>query len=476
MAKIVIYESQPSNYQHANSNKNDFLCRFRNQSNKRLNKNIKNILSKSVYLIVLISLFAGFQFNFWEAAEKRKFERCCRVTESFIVARMVMSSQEGIFSRGGLSGHGYVTYSEKVNADFQFECYLAEGSFPHYTTYNSHPGLQGILFSLMDRVSPLSKEFNLLFFNALTSFLLALVFSLFIRWIYLEAGYFPALLVFISIILSPWLATYGHHLWHQLWIAYLPFILLLYQLKSESISGRPSWNKITFIFSFFLFIGLMIRGFEHVSSFLFMGLVPVFYFWYRDKWPLRKLLTRSMGIILGSTVSLLLTLSILTFQISTVMGKFSDGIDYIVYSFLKRTHGGDIELPEHLVEQVESSYIDVFSIYLNGVAFIIPFKVVFYHLLIFFLTITLIGYFTFKYSGKRSENLRKLRTITLTTWISIMGPFSWFIIFKGHSYSHGHMDHIVWYLPFYFFGFMLTGYVFKFIFEFIIEQKRFIQP
>jgi hypothetical protein len=322
----------------------------------------------------------------------------------------------------------------------------------------------------MDRASPLSKEFNLLFFNALTSFLMALLLSLFIRWIYLEAGFFPALLAFISIILSPWLTTYGHHLWHQLWIAYLPFLLLLYLLKRESLSGKPSWNKITLTFSFVLFIGLMIRGFEHVSSFLFMGLVPVFYFWYRDKWPLRKLLKRSMGIILGSTVSLLLTLSILSFQISAVMGKFSDSINYIIYSFLKRTHGGNIELPEHLVEQVQSSFIDVFSIYLNGVAFLKPFKVVFFQLLIFFLVITIIGFFTIKYSGEMSGNPRKFKALILTTWISILGPFSWFIIFKGHSFSHGHMDHIVWYMPFYFFGFILTGYVFKLIFS-ILRNK-----
>ena len=38
--------------------------------------------------------------------------------------------------------------------------------------------------------------------------------------------------------------------------------------------------------------------------------------------------------------------------------------------------------------------------------------------------------------------------LVLATWFSILAPFSWYIIFKAHSFIHMHMNFIVWQMPF----------------------------
>lgn len=50
-------------------------------------------------------------------------------------------------------------------------------------------------------------------------------------------------------------------------------------------------------------------------------------------------------------------------------------------------------------------------------------------------------------------------------WVSITAPLSWFIIFKGHSYLHTHMNPIVWYMPFMLLGFVLTGSTCRYILQ-----------
>jgi len=52
---------------------------------------------------------------------------------------------------------------------------------------------------------------------------------------------------------------------------------------------------------------------------------------------------------------------------------------------------------------------------------------------------------------------RQQLALAAMTWVSILAPLSWFIIFKGHAYAHTHMDHIVWYMPFMLLGAALTG-------------------
>ena len=62
------------------------------------------------------------------------------------------------------------------------------------------------------------------------------------------------------------------------------------------------------------------------------------------------------------------------------------------------------------------------------------------------------------------QRKRNLALIT-TLWVSILAPLSWYVIFKGHSYIHTHMNHILWQMPFTFFGFAVCGVAIKSLFD-----------
>jgi hypothetical protein len=59
---------------------------------------------------------------------------------------------------------------------------------------------------------------------------------------------------------------------------------------------------------------------------------------------------------------------------------------------------------------------------------------------------------------RHQQNL-PLRGLLIVTWMAMLGPFSWFIIFRDHSIHHTHMDYIVWYMPYMLFAGVLIAYV-----------------
>ena len=67
------------------------------------------------------------------------------------------------------------------------------------------------------------------------------------------------------------------------------------------------------------------------------------------------------------------------------------------------------------------------------------------------------------------QNHRKLSALSIATWFSILAPLSWFVIFKGHSYIHTHMNYITWHMPFTLLGFALFGLVGFYLVSEILE-------
>ena len=46
-----------------------------------------------------------------------------------------------------------------------------------------------------------------------------------------------------------------------------------------------------------------------------------------------------------------------------------------------------------------------------------------------------------------------------TTWLSILSPVSWFLIFKGQAYVHTFTNYLAWHMPFTLFGYAMCAYL-----------------
>ncbi len=425
----------------------------------------------AIWALSILLLFFGFFSNTWRVAEQNWFDTHQKDTESHIMGRMVKSRQDGIFSAGGLNGWGT---AKSTDAEWipptertpQYTAYLHNLSFEKFSTYNSQPGGQGMIFSLLDRFIPFSPQTKLRLFYVLTALLSAIALTTIIGWLYEEFGGWVAIFVIVSAVLSQWLTVFGKNLWWSLWAFYLPMIVVMYFLKRY----RERLDRQLIRFGIVIFIAVSIKcfinGFEYITTTLVMMMVPFVYYVILDKWSRRQLVKWTLATGLGSGVAIFLSLIMLCFQIGAAKDGFMDGVEHVIWSFGKRTYGEAADFPPVYAASLNAGTLSVVMTYMNGVffdfnnylsvtnEFVSKFllKIRYYYLIVLFIAMSALLLW-------RSHADRRHHYIALicATWFSILAPLSWFVIFKAHSYIHTHMSFLLWQMPFTLFGFAVFG-------------------
>ena len=420
-------------------------------------------------------LFFGFLFNLWHVAEQQWFDAHQRDTESLVIGRMVKSRQNGIFSAGGLNGAGMTTDIQQAwitsnQIDNQYAAYLNSGTFDTFSTYMSQPGGQGISFSLLDGLIPLSPQIKLGSFYVLTALLTAIALAAIIGWFYDEFGGWVAIFVIGSAVLSQWLTVFGKNLWWSLWAFYLPMLVVMYFLKRYRETLDEQHTRLSLLITIAVFIKCFINGFEYITTTLVMMMVPFVYYAIFDKWNGRQCVKWSLVAGIGSGVAIFLSLIMLCFQIGAVKDGFMDGVGHVIWSFGKRTYGEAEDFPPVYAASLNAGTLSVVITYMNGIffdlnnylsvtnAFVSNFllKIRYYYLIVLFIAMSALLFWR---SNEKEIAERRQHYIALiwTTWFSILAPLSWYIIFKAHSYIHTHMSFLLWQMPFTFFGFAVFG-------------------
>ncbi len=391
------------------------------------------------------------------------------------MGRMVKSRQDGIFSAGGLNGWGN---AKKVDHEWipsnargpQYNAYLYNYTFENYHTYNSQPGGQGIIFSLLDKLIPISSVAKFWLFYILTSLLTAIALTLIIVWFYKEFGGLAAIFVLGSAVLSHWLTVFGRNLWWSTWGFYLPMIAILYFLKRYKDSTNKHFIWFSALVFFSVSIKCFINGYEYMTTTLVMMVVPFVYYGIVDKWDRNQWLKYSIGTSVSCGLAIFLSLMMLCIQIGAVKGGFMDGIDHVFYSIGKRTHGEAEDYPEVYAASLNAGTFGVVITYVNGIFFDFNnyinigksflseyvFKIRYSYLIVVFFAASIV---VFLHSRQKTILYNSCNmALIAATWFSFLAPLSWFVIFKGHSYIHTHMSYLLWQMPFTLFGFAVIGY------------------
>ena len=429
----------------------------------------------SIWAISILLLFFGFLFNLWHVAEQQWFDGHQRDTESLVIGRMVKSRQDGIFSAGGLNGAGITTnvqqdWISSNQIDNQYAAYLNSGSFDQFSTYMSQPGGQGIIFSLLDKLMPLSPQIKLWAFYVLTALLSAIALAAIIGWFYDEFGGWAAIFVIGSAVLSQWLTVFGKNLWWSLWAFYLPMIAVMYFLKRYRETLDQKLIRFGILIAIAVFIKCFINGFEYITTTLVMMMVPFVYYVILDKWNRRQCVKWMLAAGLGSGVAIFLSLIMLCFQIGAAQDGFIDGVAHVIWSFGKRTYANAEDYPPVYAASLNAGTLSVVITYMNGVFFDLNnylsvtndfvsnflLKIRYYYLIVLFIAMSALLFWR---SNKVRQTERQQHFIALisATWFSILAPLSWFVIFKAHSYIHTHMSFLLWQMPFTLFGFAVFG-------------------
>ena len=419
-------------------------------------------------------LLFGFLFNLWHVAEQQWFDTHQRDTESLIIGRMVKSRQDGIFSVGGLTGAGIADIQQdwisSNQIDNQYAAYLNRGSFDKFSPYMSQPGGQGIIFSLLDRLIPLSPQIKLWSFYVLTALLSAIALTTIIGWFYDEFGGWVAIFVISSALLSQWLTVFGKNLWWSLWAFYLPMIVVLSLLKRHRVPSDRQFIKFGILIFISVSIKCFINGYEYITTTLLMMVTPCIYYAVLDKWNRHQYLKWTLATVCGSGVAIFFSLIMLCFQIGAAKDGFMSGVAHVIWSLGKRTYGEAQDYPAVYAASLEAGTIGVVLTYMNGIffdlntyfsqanSFVSDFllKVRYYYLIILFIGMSVVLFWC---RDKKVMVERRQQDLALiwTTWFSMLAPLSWYVIFKAHSFIHTHMSFLLWQMPFTFFGFAVFG-------------------
>ena len=429
----------------------------------------------SIWVISVGLLFFGFFSNTWRVADQNWFATHQRDTEAHIMGRMVKSRQDGIFSAGGLNGWGTAKSTDaewipSTELGPQYTAYLYELAFDKFSTYNSQPAGQGMIFSLLDRLIPLSPQTKLTLFYILTALLSAIALTAIIGWLYEEFGGWVAILVIGSAVLSQWLTVFGKNLWWSLWAFYLPMIVVMYFLKRY----RETLDRQLIRFGIVIFIAVSIKcfinGYEYITTTLVMMLVPFVYYVILDKWSRQQCVKWTLAAGLGSGVAIFFSFIMLCFQIGAAKDGFMDGIEHIVWSFGKRTYANAEDYPPVYAASLEAGTIGIVITYMNGIFFDLNnylsisndfisnflLKIRYYYLIVLFIGMSALLFWRSN-EKKIAEQRQHYIALIWTMWFSMLAPLSWFVIFKAHSYIHTHMSFLLWQMPFTLFGFAVFG-------------------
>lgn len=421
-------------------------------------------------------LFAGFLSNAWGVADAEWFEGFQRDTEALVVGNLVKSRQDGLLSAAGFNGAGlahlrnYPRDAEQVER--QYAAYLEQARFDRFTPYLSQHGGQGLAFSVLDSLLPLSPDAKLELFHAITAFLSAAVLGALVVWFHAEFGGWVAVCVALSMVASQWLTVFGRNLWWSLWAFYLPMLSVTFYLQgnTERTGSSPTATRLGALVFAAVLVKCFVNGYEYMTATVVMLLVPLLYYAVRDGWSLRRKLKSAGSAVVASGAAILASLAALCAQIGALKGDLADGVSYVAFTFGKRTHGGLVgDLPDRFSAGLDADLGSVIGTYLKGAYFdlenyfpssspiaeLLVFAVEYWQLVIVFAVASVA--LAVRRAGSRNTRKSRHSALVWATWFSVLAPLSWFVVFKAHSHVHTHMNFILWQMPFTFFGFAVCA-------------------
>lgn len=448
-------------------------------------------------LVCLATTFLslGFVNNTFDVAEESWFKNHQKDTEGHVFGNLVRSSEHGLWEHSGFNG-----YTQRVEPSWKLErpwgsstakdhirMYLnEEEGYAHYNPYFSQPGGQAWIFVALDQYLNGTPKEKLEIFRWLTGITSALALSLILSWLLRTVGWGGAICAGLSMLYSPWLTVFGANLWWFMSSFFFPMIIV------AIASTRPSLTpwKWFFLSAFGLFVKSLLTGFEYISTTLVMSQIPLICELVRKNSNVQTALSIMISSCCGAIFGTVLVLGVLCVQVANVRGDLSAGIDHIVHSFNKRSSGAHEELSRNYNRVLETDVEKLVKQYRKGICydldskalrersssnndgFMRPFR--FDDLISALKYLTLLWFFWSLCSKTRRWFLI---SFLLATWASILAPLSWFIVFKGHSAIHFHMNYICWHMPFSFMvaamlGVTLSSSLQLIIFPFRIFKKK----
>lgn len=390
-----------------------------------------------LYILVFLCLLVNFQTNIFGFSANSFFDGFLRYSDSIVVGSII-ADDYNIDKEGG--NLGFVIKGEKSPDYIEEDSYKVlsgeyNGDNLSFETYRSQYGLQGVIFSKLHTIFGINQLNHLQYFSS--SLLAAVLTSLFVlyRRIY---GISFSLIFMVSLASSPWIIAFSRSLYWVPFLWFLPsiFAAILYIVENK----RYRWILLSLIlFSVFL---KSLTGYEYLSSITLLAcsvfiIAPFFENATPNPTPDFK---TAFFVFFACVGGFLLALLI---HAGMRGDSIVNGLVRIYEEDVKRRTYGDPSLFGSIyTASLEASPFSVIKTYIvtwsTPLTVWLPGK-----LFKVFIAFSLFG-LLLKYIIK--DNTFK-RDFVLLGFMFII-PVSWFILAKGHSFIHTHLNYVLWYFGF----------------------------
>lgn len=404
-------------------------------------------------LCVLITLI--FQFNFLNISPEAFFHTFQLNGQSRVLGGIIADAR-GLDKKGANLGKVYRGTGddplppETIAGEQTYEI------FPKYgeekaelliQPYRSQFGLQAIVYSFIHSRLGLSKLHQLQFIPAvLLAVSIVILFSLY-RRIYDSLF---AFLVLIALIGSPWLVAMGRNLYWNPFLFFLPsiFAALLY------LERRTAVRLLLLALIFASLLVKSLSNYEFLTTVTLLACSVFIVAPYFDRNIEKPRPDFKMAAIVFSVCVFAFAIAFLV-HAGTRGDTLQEGINNIVeQDVMRRTYGDASKFTHETRDSLNASPLDVLAIYVfewpTKRLMIVPGKL-FWALLAFS-----IGGMIFKFVIRHPTRQRDL--VAYVTFFAV--PASWFVFAKGHSYSHTHINFVLWnigFMPVLFYVCIQTG-------------------
>ena len=448
-------------------------------------------VKKYYFFMVTISvLFLVFDRNILRSVEKEHFKNFQWDSQSLVVGRMVRSTQDGIFSFGALLGWnhptalmsdtlqwsngappfngpvwGYKVPGHMDKGQFQYDILEGQSPFESYECYFSNPGGQAAIYSIINTTFNIDPIDTTMLYKSINAFFSALVLGTMVFWIRKVFGAFAGCTSLIIICFSKWMVLFANDFFYVFGLFYLPFVAVLLYLHYAIGAKFYHQSHLLLLIISTVTLKCILAGFDFIIPTLVMAVLPLIFYGIYKQWGYKNtsiLFTKASLFALGGV---LLGLLVLSFQIGQVKGSLPDGINYVLSTFNRRTHGEGF-VPQNI------STMEIFHLYWNS-------KIVNLNHLINGATISIkhlvtlfLGCSCFMILWPHRFSYGQNMALISTLWISVIAPTAWFLVFKNHAYFHTHVDHIVWSMPFVILGMVLVAVTCQLVCKAVWQQIR----
>jgi hypothetical protein len=385
--------------------------------------------------LILALILWGNVFRFSPNAIDQVFDP---TSEGLVIGRLGRAAAEGIFFKQSGLGTNYdpkhpLTGRELYQAQLEYLRHpeTLKTDNVAWSRYGSQLGLQGIVYSFVDALNPLPRQYAVEIYHFLSALICASAF-MWVAFLINRRFGFAAFAGFVApVAVEPMFTALGPNLYWAAGLWFVPMAIAMYLVEAKSRRNRllliVAIGAATF--------AKALCGYEFITTVVCAAMTGCLLNNDVQSRPMRIMADMIWTCVAG----------LAGFALAFLLHGYAFGFAGILGSAMARTGAGGLSLEEGLLLGHFASVLSVIRTYLGANAYtLIPnFALVLGPLVILAVVTFLDRQFNWFFGNDRE----KLQALAFAYLASLAAPLSWFILAKAHSFVHTPIDFIVWYVP-----------------------------